>query len=171
MSSALDGTIPTVWRISALLRSSYASPTRHSIRHAMTSCLLLISSPRVGHSLHIQYLRAGQVGTRSAKSTGVHSLDERLSARNGRQLARSGVGWYAGSYPNGFGLIEFSGSSVTMFVKVPAITPPGDYRVTVKTSESRSAEFNPNSFQYTVKTVLLPDSRSRRRRNSRRFRD
>ena len=45
---------------------------------------------------------------------------------------------------------------VTMFAKVPVITPPGDFRITVKTSESRDAELNPNSFQYTVKTVLLP---------------
>jgi hypothetical protein len=58
---------------------------------------------------------------------------------------------------NGYGQFEPGGFfSVTMFAKIPAITPMGDYRITVKTSESRSAELNPNSFQYTVKAISLP---------------
>jgi len=57
---------------------------------------------------------------------------------------------------NGYGLVDPAGFAVTMFAKVPAITPPGDFRVTVKTSESRDAEQNPNSFQYTVKTISVP---------------
>ncbi|HZD30913.1 MAG TPA: hypothetical protein VE779_04550, partial [Candidatus Angelobacter sp.] len=57
---------------------------------------------------------------------------------------------------NGYGLIDFSGFSGTLFAKVPAITPAGEYRVTVKTSEARDAEANPNSFQYTVTAISLP---------------
>jgi len=51
---------------------------------------------------------------------------------------------------------EISSMMVTMFAKVPAVTPPGDYRITVSTSEDRSTNLHPNSFQYTLKAVELP---------------
>ena len=56
---------------------------------------------------------------------------------------------------NGFGVFDRANLVVAMFAKVPAITPPGDYRVTVKSSESKEADLNSNSFQYTLKTVPL----------------
>jgi hypothetical protein len=59
---------------------------------------------------------------------------------------------------NGYGVVQAAGFWVTLFAKIPAITPPGEYRITVKTSEARDAELNPNSFQYTVTVVSLhPD--------------
>ncbi len=45
---------------------------------------------------------------------------------------------------------------VTMFAKVPATTRPGEYRITVKTSEARDTEQNPSSFQYTLTAATLP---------------
>jgi hypothetical protein len=57
---------------------------------------------------------------------------------------------------NGYGFADPSGFSVSVFAKIPAITPPGEYRITVKSSESRDAELNPNSFQYTLKAIPLP---------------
>ena len=57
---------------------------------------------------------------------------------------------------NGYGETGYTVPTVTMFAKVPAITAPGEYRITVKTSEARTAELNPNSFQYTLRAVSLP---------------
>jgi len=51
---------------------------------------------------------------------------------------------------------EISSMMVTMFAKVPAVTPPGDYRITISTSEDRATNLHPNSFQYTLKAVELP---------------
>jgi hypothetical protein len=57
---------------------------------------------------------------------------------------------------DGYGAADPSGFYVTMFAKVPAVTPPGDYRITVKSSEARGSAVNPNSFQYTLTAVRLP---------------
>ena len=57
---------------------------------------------------------------------------------------------------NGLSETEITTMMVTMFAKVPAITPPGDYRITIHTSEDRARNLNPNSFQYTLKAVELP---------------
>ncbi len=57
---------------------------------------------------------------------------------------------------DGYGMADASGFSVTIFAKVPAVTPPGEYRITVKSSEARGSEVNPNSFQYTLTAVSLP---------------
>ncbi len=53
---------------------------------------------------------------------------------------------------------EITTMLVTMFAKVPAVTPPGDYRITVHTSEDRATNLHPNSFQYTLKAVELPST-------------
>jgi hypothetical protein len=58
----------------------------------------------------------------------------------------------------GLSQTEHSTNAVTMFAKVPAVTPPGDYRITVHTSEDRATNLNPNSFQYTLKAVPLPQT-------------
>ncbi len=59
------------------------------------------------------------------------------------------------------GLAETETSSmfVTMFAKVPAVTPPGEYRITVRTSEDRATDLHPNSFRYTLTAVELPQTR------------
>jgi hypothetical protein len=51
---------------------------------------------------------------------------------------------------------DSSGFCVAMFAKVPAVTPPGQYRITVHTSEDRARNLHPNSFQYTLDAVELP---------------
>jgi len=56
----------------------------------------------------------------------------------------------------GYGWTDPTNMCVTFFAKVPAITRPAEYRVTVNTSEARDAELNPNSFQYTLKAIPLP---------------
>ena len=60
--------------------------------------------------------------------------------------------------PTTDGLSEVDASSmlVTLFAKVPAVTPPGEYRITVQTSQDRARDLHPNSFQYTLKAVELP---------------
>jgi hypothetical protein len=57
---------------------------------------------------------------------------------------------------NGYGVTDAGSLSGTLFAKVPAVTAPGEYRVTVKTSEARDIVVSPNSFQYTLKAVSLP---------------
>jgi hypothetical protein len=51
---------------------------------------------------------------------------------------------------------ESSTHMLTMYAKVPAGTPPGDYRITIRTSEDRKTDLNPSSFQYNLKVVALP---------------
>jgi hypothetical protein len=57
---------------------------------------------------------------------------------------------------NGLGETEGSTHMVTMYAKVPAVTPAGDFRITVQTAEDRARNLSPNSFQYTLKAVTLP---------------
>ena len=56
----------------------------------------------------------------------------------------------------GLGVTDNSTNKVAMFAKVPAVTPPGDYRITVRTSEDGTRNLSPNSFQYTLKAIGLP---------------
>lgn len=60
---------------------------------------------------------------------------------------------------NGYGMADPAGFSVTVFAKVPAVTPPGEYRITVRTSEAHDVDRNPNSFQYTLTALSLPGTR------------
>lgn len=59
---------------------------------------------------------------------------------------------------NGIPETEGSTNMVTLIAKVPAVTPAGDYKVTVHTTEDRARNLNPNSFQYTLKAVTLPQT-------------
>lgn len=57
---------------------------------------------------------------------------------------------------NGYGLVDATYFSVTMFAKIPAATSSGKYRITVETSESATEARNSASFQYTLEAVDLP---------------
>ncbi len=57
---------------------------------------------------------------------------------------------------DGLGETEHHTMMLPMFAKVPAVTPPGDYRITINTSENRASNLHPNSFQYTLNAVELP---------------
>jgi hypothetical protein len=54
---------------------------------------------------------------------------------------------------NGWGNSE--SGIVGMFAKVPAISPPGDYTITVNTAENRVGNTNPSSFTYTLHAVSV----------------
>jgi hypothetical protein len=113
-----------------------------------------------------------------SKGTGVHYLyglhlpaNSAAGARNPSIMIQDMSGYPAGTVltwrnqqsvaipaitSNGLSQTDSATHSVTMFAKVPAVTPPGDYRITVKTSEDRASNREPNAFQYTLRAVTLP---------------
>jgi hypothetical protein len=101
----------------------------------------------------VQYMYAGGVQTIYIQSMDGYPAGTVLTWR------RNATVMYAAPYNvsanGGYGATEASNFYTTLIAKVPAVTPPGDYRIVVNTSEKRGSAAEPNSFTYTLHAAAI----------------